>query len=294
MAINALTKVLGLLGNPVGHSLSPLMHNSTFAKMGLNCIYLPFQVSPERLAGAVEGIRALNLLGVNVTIPYKEAVIPYLDELSPMAEACGAVNVIKNENGRLVGYNTDGSGFIAALRDEPVKLEGSRVLFIGAGGAARSLAVALEQERVSRIDFLDTDYERARTLAGLIAGYADCSARAALMNAASFREISAGADIIVNCSPVGMHPNVDDAPVTNLDAVDDRTVLCDIIYNPLQTQLLKMGQVIGLKTINGLSMFVNQGALTLDILLGINPDREYMKGILEEYLGREVWQDGKE
>lgn len=294
MEINAETKVLGLLGNPVGHSLSPLMHNSTFARMGLNCIYLPFEVAPDLLAGAVAGIRALNLEGVNVTIPYKEAVIPYLDDLSETAAICGAVNVIKNENGRLVGYNTDGYGFIAALRDEDVEVEGSRILFIGAGGAARSLAVALKQERVSRIDFLDPDYARARSLAGLIAGSNDQSARAALINEASFREFSAGADIIINCSPVGMHPAVDQAPVTNLDAVDSRTVLCDIIYNPLQTRLLKMGEAVGLKTINGLPMFVNQGALTLDILMGINPDRGYMKGILEEHLGREVWQEGKD
>jgi len=286
MEINSETKVLGLLGNPVGHSLSPLMHNMTFARLGLNCVYLPFQVAPEQLLAAVKSIRALNLQGVNVTIPFKEAVIPYLDQLSPIAADCGAVNVIKNENGRLVGYNTDGPGFIAALRDEAVKAEGSRVLFLGAGGAARSLAAALGQEKASHLDFLDTDYEKARSLAELINGFGKCSARAALINEANFRETGARADIIINCSPVGMYPAIDEAPVTSLDALDGRTVLCDIIYNPLQTQLLKMGQAIGLKTINGLAMFVNQGALTLDILLGVNPDREYMKGILEERLGR--------
>jgi len=286
MEINAETKVLGLLGNPVGHSLSPLMHNKTFARMGLNCVYLPFQVLAEQLAGAMESILALNLQGVNVTIPFKEAVIPYLDQLSPIARECGAVNVIKNENGRLVGYNTDGTGFVAALRDEAIKVEGSRVLFIGAGGAARSLAATLGQEKAAHLDFLDTDYDRARSLTGLINGFGNCSAHAAHMNEASFRETSSRADIIINCSPVGMYPGVDQVPVASLDAVDGRTVLCDIIYNPLQTSLLKMGQTIGLKTINGLAMFVNQGALTLDILLGVNPDREYMKAVLEERLGQ--------
>jgi len=290
LKISAKTQVLGLLGNPLGHSLSPLMHNAVFAAMGSDCVYLPFQVSPDRLAGALEGIRSFNLKGANVTIPFKEAVIPHLDDLSPIAADCGAVNVIKNDNGRLIGYNTDGPGFIAALREEAVKAEGSRVLFIGAGGAARSLAAVLRQERVSHIDFLDNDYERARSLAALIGANGNCSARGALMNEARFREISAGADIIINCSPVGMFPNIDQTPVSKLDAVDARTVLCDIIYNPLQTQLLKMGQAIGLKTINGLAMFVNQGALTLEILLGISPDREYMKSILEEHLVEGSWQ----
>ncbi|MGE5390293.1 MAG: shikimate dehydrogenase [Deltaproteobacteria bacterium] len=289
MEINTGTKVLGLLGNPLGHSLSPLMHNAVFLSMGLNCVYLPFQVPQDHLAVAVAGIRALNLTGVNVTIPFKEAVIPYLDELSPTAEDCGAVNVIKNDNGRLIGHNTDGTGFIAALREEAVTIEGSRVLFIGAGGAARSLAMVLGQERVSHIDFLDTDYERARSLSEIVGEKGHSTVFAALMNEVSFREISAGADIIVNCSPVGMYPHVDRSPVLDLEMLDTRTVLCDIIYNPIKTRFLEMGQAKGLKIINGLGMFVNQGAFTLDILLGIDSDREYMKSILKQQLGKGSW-----
>lgn len=284
MDINAETVVLGLLGNPVGHSLSPLMHNQTFAQMGLNCVYLPFLVPPDNLAGAIDGIRSLNLRGVNVTIPFKEAVIPYLDELSDAAAECGAVNVIKNERGRLIGYNTDGMGFIAALQEEQVEVSGSRVLFIGAGGAARSLAAALKREGASLIQLLDMDYNRAQSLAAFIEGQKNCSVQSAVMNEANFNKMSAQADIIINCSPVGMHPGIDASPVQNLDAVEANTVLCDIIYNPPETRLLNLGAARGLKTINGLSMFVHQGALTLEILLGINPDREYMKKVLQERL----------
>ncbi len=285
MEINTETKALGLLGNPLGHSLSPLMHNAFFLKAGLNCVYLPFQVPPDDLARAVEGIRALNITGVNVTIPFKESVIPYLDELSPTAEFCGAVNVIKNHNGRLIGFNTDGTGFMAALREESVQVEGSRVLFIGAGGAARSLALILGQENAAHIDFLDTDYQRAHALSETLGSKSHCTSRAALMNDASFLEFSAGSDIIINCSPIGMYPHVDQSPVNNLDVLDTRSVLCDIIYNPLNTRFLEIGQARGLKTINGLGMFINQGAFTLEILLGITPDREYMRSILEAQLG---------
>ena len=137
MPVNANTRCLGLFGNPVAHSLSPLLHNYTLQMMGLNYVYLPFAVPAGEIKGAVNAIRSLNFCGVNVTIPYKEAVIPYLDAISPEAEACGAVNVISNEEGRLRGYNTDGTGFTAALREEGVAVRGS-ALFIGAGGAARA------------------------------------------------------------------------------------------------------------------------------------------------------------
>ena len=143
------TRVLGLLGNPIKHSLSPLMHNAVFAEMGLNYAYLPFQVQEEQLKEAVTSIRGLSLKGVNVTIPFKEKVIPYLDELSEEAIACRAVNVICNQNGRLIGYNTDGKGFVRALKEENVAIKG-RAVFIGAGGAARALAYELAREEYLR------------------------------------------------------------------------------------------------------------------------------------------------
>ncbi len=279
MRIDANTQYLGLFGNPVGHSLSPLLHNHILQKMGCNCIYLPFAVPGEQLKDAVNAIRSLNFRGVNVTIPHKEAVIPYLDDVSPEAAACGAVNVINNENGRLRGYNTDGAGFIVSLQEAEVPLQG-KALFIGAGGAARSLAVSLAAEGVSQLDFIDIDLPRAQALAGSLALPLDVLAGAHLMSKEKFTELASLSNIIINCTPVGMYPRIGQSPVDTLDMLHPETVVCDIIYNPLNTSFLAMGQARGLKTINGLSMFVHQAALSLEIWLGIKPPLQLMKEVL--------------
>lgn len=280
------TRVLGLIGNPIKHSLSPLMHNAAFEKMGLNYVYLPFQVQEKELKEAVASIRGLDLKGVNVTIPFKEKVIPYLDELSEEALACQAVNVICNQNGSLVGYNTDGKGFIRALKEENVAING-RAVFIGAGGAARSLAYELAREGISEIIFMDLDYDKGAELAKFIAASNLCDTYAEIMDQDKFGIYSKKADLIVNCSPVGMHPHIKQAPVEDLSRVSSEAVLCDVIYNPLTTRFLQMGQVRGVKTINGLSMFVYQGVLTLEIMLGIKPPADFMKEVVRLQL--EKW-----
>ncbi len=279
MRINANTQYLGLFGDPVAHSLSPLLHNYILQKMGCNCIYLPFAIPGEQLKGAVNAIRSLNFRGVNVTIPHKEAVIPYLDDISPEAAACGAVNVICNENGDLRGYNTDGTGFIASLQEAEVSVQG-RALFIGAGGAARSLAVSLAAKGISELDFIDIDLQRAQALVSLLALSSKVSTRAHLMSAEKFTELARLSSIIINCTPVGMYPTIEQSPVANLGILQPETVVCDIIYNPLNTSFLAMGQARGLKTINGLSMFVHQAALSLEIWLGIKPPLQLMKEVL--------------
>jgi shikimate dehydrogenase len=282
MRINADTQYLGLFGDPVAHSLSPLLHNYILQEMGYNYIYLPFAIPGERLEDAVNAIRSLNFRGVNVTIPHKEAVIPYLDEISPAAAACGAVNVISNENGRLRGYNTDGAGFIASLQEAEVPLQG-RALFIGAGGAARSLAVSLAAEGISQLDFIDINLPRAEALADSLA-LSHISAAAYLMSTEKFTELASLCNIIINCTPVGMYPAIDESPVAALDMLQPGAVVCDIIYNPLHTRFLAMGQARGLKTINGLSMFVHQAALSLEIWLGIKPLLQPMKEVLRREL----------
>lgn len=279
MRINPNTQYLGLFGNPVAHSLSPLLHNYILQKMGCNYIYLPFAVPRERLKDAVNAIRSLNFRGVNVTIPHKEAVIPFLDDISPEAAACGAVNVICNENGRLQGYNTDGAGFIASLQETEVALQG-RALFIGAGGAARSLAVSLAAQGISQLDFIDIDLPRAQALVSSQVWPADIVTRAYPMSEEKFTELASLSNIIINCTPVGMYPDTDKSPVATLDMLQPETVVCDIIYNPLNTSFLAMGQTQGLKTINGLSMFVHQAALSLEIWLGIKPPLQPMKEVL--------------
>lgn len=273
------TRVLGLIGKPIKHSFSPLMHNAVFAQMDLNYAYLPFEIEENQLAEAVTSIRALGLQGVNVTIPYKEKVIPYLDELSEEAAACRAVNVIYNQNGSLIGYNTDGKGFIRALQEENIAIKG-RAVFIGAGGAARSLAYELAREGISEIIFMDVDYDKGAGLAKFIAASKLCDSYAEIMEQDKFGIYSKKADLIVNCSPVGMYPRIELSPVEDLCWVSSETVLCDVIYNPLLTKFLRMGQARGLKTVNGLSMFVYQGVLTLEIMLGIKPPAGFMKEVV--------------
>jgi len=279
MLINSQTLLIGIIGNPLEHSLSPRMHNLTLSKMGLDYIYVPLEVAPNWLGEAVAGLKALNFKGVNVTIPYKKAVIPYLDELSPEALACGAVNLIKNENGYLTGYNTDGRGFMASLAEEGV---GSikRVVLIGAGGAAHSIAYELAIAGVEQISILDLDEAKACELARFVESLPAGKADGAQMSDELFSRLSQNADLIINCTPVGMYPDVDNTPVRSLNNVQPDTVVYDLIYNPISTRFLSIAQANNLKTINGLSMLVHQGALTLKILTGATPPITYMKEVV--------------
>lgn len=278
MVINADTKVIGIIGSPLKQTLSPLMHNLTLKQMGLNYAYVPFPIDKNSLSDALNGLRGLNILGLNVTIPFKEEVIPLLDDLSEEARGCGAVNVIKNVDGYLTGYNTDGRGFVTSLKEAGVSLEG-RALFIGAGGAARSTAWELAQAGISHIDFLDTNVAKASMMADFI-NNSNCSSAGINMREEIFGELCKLADIIVNASPVGMFPQIDQSPVDSLDMVPDHTVLCDLIYNPLTTRFLSMAQERGLKTVSGVNMFVYQGAYTLEILTENKPPVEFMKEVV--------------
>jgi len=270
---------MGIIGNPVDHSLSPLMHNRTLERLGLNYVYLPFLVAPEQLGEAVLGVRALNMVGVNVTIPYKEAVIKYLDGLSAEARACGAVNLIKNESGRLIGYNTDGKGFMASLEEEEIKYI-NNALIIGAGGAARSLVYELAVSGVPLINILDVDQDKALELAQFVSKVHRSGATGARMSDDLFANLSQNADLIVNCTPVGMPPHVDRSPVASLHKAQHIAVVCDLIYNPFTTAFLSMARARRLKTMNGLSMLVHQGALTLKILTGAAAPISYMKEVV--------------
>lgn len=283
MHINSSAGCLGIIGNPLTHSLSPLIHNSVLALMELNYVYVPFEISREQVPAALEAMRSLNIKGFNVTVPYKEAVIPYLDEISATAAACGAVNVIKNEQGRLYGYNTDGQGFIRALTEEGVTIAG-RTLLIGAGGAARAVSYELAQAGMEAMDFLDLDGERAARLAEFIAALFPCRTSSANISEASLEALMGSADLIVNCSPVGMSPETGQSPVKSYAGIRPGTVVYDLIYNPLQTRFLEMAGKAGARTLNGLGMLIHQAALTLEILLGVSPPVEFMKEVAYEHL----------
>ncbi|HCF50429.1 MAG TPA: shikimate dehydrogenase [Syntrophomonas sp.] len=283
MDINTQTRCLGIIGNPLQHSLSPLLHNRTLRHLGLNYVYLPFEIDANQLKEAVNSIRSLGMAGINVTIPFKEAVIPYLDELSPESRACSSVNVIVNQSGRLVGHNTDGAGFMQALQEHPPKKTESALL-IGCGGAARAVAYQLAAGGFKRLILLDIDFKRAQSLALFINRQSDGLAVAIEMSQKAFEQNANRTDLIVNCTPIGMFPDITNSPVTNLDAVEPGTVICDIIYNPRVTMLLNMAKTAGLPTVDGLSMFVNQAALSLELWLGVKAPLEFMRGVAENGL----------
>jgi len=271
------TKICGVIGDPIGHSLSPRMQNAAFAALGLDYLYLPFQVPPARLAEAIAGVRGLGLLGLNVTIPHKQAVIKYLDRLSPEAELIGAVNTIHNTGSELIGYNTDGRGFVAALRQEAqVEPDGQRVVVLGAGGAARAVAIQLALAGVQQIIIICQELTEGTQIAHTINHKVGCCHACALRwTADNISEALAQAGILINATPVGMIPYPDNSPVP-ASYLHKHLLVCDLVYNPRETQLLQAAQANGARTLSGLGMLVHQGALAFTIWTGRQAPVEVM------------------
>jgi len=280
------TRVVGLYGHPVQHSCSPDMHNAAFAKLGLDYCYVPFDVPPQRLPIAVEAIRALNMVGVNVTIPHKEAVVPYLNEVRGVAALLRAVNTIVNEEGRLVGYNTDVEGFLRALEGAGVRLRGKRVVIIGAGGAARAVALATVQQRPSSIAILNRTVTRAEEVAALVRRASEMEAAAEPLDEIALRKHIPEADVVVNCTPLGMEPNwVDQTPVPK-ELIRPGQVVCDLVYRPRWTRLLKEAKERGAKVVDGVGMLVHQGAASFELFTGRKAPVETMRRVVLATLGK--------
>jgi shikimate dehydrogenase len=265
--------------------MSPAMHNAAFEALGLDYIYLPFHVRREELKGAINGIRALNIVGLNVTIPHKSEVIPLLDKLEPLAEGMGAVNTIVNEDGKLIGYNTDAPGFLRALRFNGIEPEGKKVVILGAGGAAKGISFILAGAGASLV-ILNRTLPRAEELASQIASYYGGNTKAMTLNEDNLKRALDGADVLVNTSSVGMVPDVLQTPVPAGLLWPDVTVF-DIVYNPRETRLLREAKAAGVRTIDGLDMLVWQGALAFEKWTGREAPFEIMKGAAVRALGHE-------
>jgi shikimate dehydrogenase len=266
--VSGKTKVCALIGDPVEHSVSPAMHNAAFAGLGLDFIYVPFRVRPERLAAAVAGLRALAVAGFNVTIPHKVAVVPLLDSLDPLAEKIGAVNTVVQDDGQLRGYNTDAAGFLRAALEGGIKLEGSRIVVLGAGGASRAISYALA-ERGADLTILNRRQELdwAENIAGLIGRELGRPVRVLELRRDLLAGALAGADVLVNATSVGMSPNGDASPVPPGLLRQDLTVF-DVVYNPIETRLLKEAAAAGARTVSGIDMLAWQGALAFELWTG--------------------------
>ncbi|WP_160721819.1 shikimate dehydrogenase [Bacillus sp. USDA818B3_A] len=273
-------KLFGVLGNPIGHSMSPVMHNDLFSLYNLNAIYLPFEVKEGDLLDAVKGLKAIGAGGFNVTVPHKSKVIPFLDEVDELAASIGAVNTVVNEAGKLIGYNTDGLGFLRGLHAIVPDVREKRILVIGAGGAARAIFFTLAKENPIQIDIANRTVENA---ARLIEECPYSTSSKALTNEEADKHLGEY-DLLIQTTMVGMAPKINDQPL-GLKNLRENSVVCDIIYNPLETSFLREAKENGAIVQNGMDMFVYQGALAFEKWTGIFPDIQRMKDNVLEQLG---------
>lgn len=255
MNVTGKTIQLGVIGCPIEHSISPQLHNTMIEKMNLDYIYSPFRVAESEVGKALDGMRALNIRGLNVTIPHKQAVVMFCDEIDPFAKKMGACNTLVNTNGVIKGYNTDGGGFIRALKHKNVDPKGKRIMLLGAGGAASGVGMALADEGAEKIYIVNRTKSKAESLAQRINSFYPLTAEAGVGNEK--------ADILINTTSVGM--NSKNCPVDNLDNVNSDGVVCDIVYCPRETALLKMAKDKGLKTVGGIGMLINQAVIAFEL-----------------------------
>ena len=277
-AINGQTKLIGIFGNPIAHTASPRMHNAAFRHLNLNYAYVPFLVQEPELASAVTAIRALNLAGVNVTVPFKEKVLPYLDDLSEAAAKIGAVNTIVNRDGKLVGYNTDGEGFLVALNIEAgVELKGKVVALLGAGGSARAIAFELLRAGVSRLILINRSEPSLHSLVDHLKTGAYTPIDCVTSADPTAVQLLKNADLVVNTTSAGMSPNEETLPIEDTSWLSARHILYDIVYKPSETRLMAIAASKGVNVHGGLSMLIGQGAIAFELFTGHKAPYSIMK-----------------
>jgi len=259
-----------VVGNPIGHSLSPAMHNSALAHAGLDGVYLAFRV--EDIAAAISGIRGLDIRGVSITIPHKVSVMQYLDEVDPVASDIGAVNTIVNRKGVLHGYNSDGDGAIKALL-EKTTIKGKQVAVIGAGGGARAVGFGLKQE-----GGMVTIINRSKSAGEKLAGDLDVEFKLL----AEVKKLPY--QIVINATPAGMTPDINSVPLAP-DLMKPGMIVMDMVYNPLKTRFLEAAELIGCTTVDGVAMFVHQGAVQFELWTGRKAPVDVMRRVVLEELG---------
>ena len=276
-------QVFGVFGDPIAHSLSPAMHNSVFSALGMDCIYHAFRVKPEKLEKAILGAEAMGFGGLNLTMPLKEIALKLgCIKPDPLAERIGAVNtIVFGETGEIKGYNTDGLGAKQALQEAAVEIRGSKIVVAGAGGAARAITFQLAADG-AEITIINRTEARAIELAKDISAAA-LSGKVQGRGLSGLKALLQDADVLINTTTLGMHPNTDTAIATAEELHSGLTVF-DIVYNPLETRLLKEAKTSGAKTVSGVSMLVYQGAEAFRLWTGIEPPVELMKRTVLEAL----------
>lgn len=279
------TRFCMVIGDPVAHSLSPAIHNAAYAELGLDYVYVACRV--EDVQGAVAGMRALeNFRGMSVTIPHKVEVMKYMDDIADVDRSIGAINTVVHDPGRLVGLNTDGPGALKALVDAGVDLDGRHVLMLGSGGAARAIAFTLARDnRLAELKLLDIDAAMLKELAADLTAGTPARIGSELMNDQTLAAAMETADVIIHCTPIGMHPK-ENASLVPPQLFRPGQVVFDIVYTPLETRLLSEAKAKGLQTISGVEMFVNQAVLQFERFTGAQAPTEVMHRVVMEHLKR--------
>jgi shikimate dehydrogenase len=266
MATSGKTRVCGVIGDPIEHTLSPAIHNAAFDHLKLDFIFLAFRVKAADLENAVRGMRGLGIHGLNVTMPHKSTVIDYLDKVDSTVKFLGSANTILNKNGKLSGFNTDGVGALKALRENGTELSEKKVLLLGAGGAAKAIAFALAEE-VGELAVLNRATEKAKKLAEALGRMFNKKVVGDALSPDTIAKNLRGSDVLINATSVGMHPKVNQSIVTPQWLRSDLTVM-DIVYNPVETKLAKDAKAAGAKVISGVEMLIYQGAASFEIWTG--------------------------
>lgn len=265
------TKLVILLGNPLGHSVSPPMHNRVFEKLGMDYCYMPVEVSEENLKSVFSGLSKMNVAGFNVTIPHKINIMQYLDELDPLATIIGAVNTICFKEGKTIGYNTDGEGFKRSFEEETnISVKGKRFFLLGCGGGARAIAMTLAFHGAENIYLHNRTPAKAESLADEINKKIRPCAKVAGQSLDDQRNAIADCDVLINCTSLGMHPHDDVMPIDE-SLLGSELIVADIVYNPLMTKLLRTAKDKGCTIVPGLGMLIYQGAAAFKLFTDIEP-----------------------
>jgi len=281
--INCATQLCAIIGNPVSHSLSPAIHNAAFQERELDFVYVAFEV--EDVKSVLNGMRAMpNFRGLSVTIPHKVEVMNHVDEIADVDRHIGSINTVINENGKLIGLGTDGPGACKAIVDAGVDLDNKNVLMLGAGGAARAIGFSLaDRFKLAELALLDINQDMLDELAVDLSSGTNAAINHKQLNEDSLAVCMKQADLIIQCTPVGMHPN-EDASLVPPELFQSGQVVFDIVYTPLETKLVKEAKAKGLQIISGVEMFINQAVLQFERFTGADAPEEVMRRVVLENL----------
>jgi shikimate dehydrogenase len=275
MTITGKTRICGVIGEPIEHTLSPIMHNAAFQTLGLDYVFLAFRVKTADVEDAASGIRALNIRGLNVTMPHKTAIIKHLDRVDLSAQIVNSVNTILNKENLLFGFNTDGVGALKALKENGVELKGRKVLLLGAGGAARAIAYALAKE-ADELAVLNRTVKQAQALAKLLEKSCNKKIASGSLSPSDIQSNLQDSDILINATAIGMKPKPDESPVAP-KLLRKNLAVMDIVYNPLETKMVKDAKAAGATVISGVEMLIHQGAASFEIWTGKSAPVEVMR-----------------